>query len=265
MIQQLKELYRTLGLRDPAVVVTDCDEALINALEAEYPGVTTLLCLFHVNRDVRAHCRPEFDENEENFNTFYATYERVMYAHTMSELKEAWSNLETEYYCDPPSPYEECYHYVRNTWFMPFRKKICRTWTNKVLHFDTTTTSRLEAMHRVLKSVLRFSTGDLMTVVDDIEIMIMNQLKAYRTAIDEKKMKRSSAFKATVFRDLIGRVTSHALWKIHKQWKLYKAETPHESLGPCTNVYRTTMSLPCAHIIKEAAEYNGDLGQLSID
>ena len=155
VLQQLKELYKTLGLRDPAVVVTDCDEALINALEAEYPEVKTLLCLFHVNRDVRAWCRPEFGENEEDFNTFYAAYERVVYAHDKPAYREAMNDFEAAYYRDPPSPYEHCWHYVRNIWIVPFREKLCKAWTNKILHFDTTTTSRVEAMHRVLKSVIQ--------------------------------------------------------------------------------------------------------------
>ena len=104
-----------------------------------------------------------------------------------------------------------------------------------------------------------------MTVVDGIEIMTMNQLKTYRTNVEREKMKRSNAFNATVFKGLIGRVTPHAMWKMHKQWKLYKAATPHESLGPCTKVFRKTMGLPCAHRIKESAEHNEGFGQLHID
>ena len=66
-------------------------------------------------------------------------------------------------------------------------------------------------MHRVLKSMIKFSTSDLMIVVDDIEIMIMNQLMIYRIDIEKEKMKRFNAFKATIFQQLINRVTSHVM------------------------------------------------------
>ena len=42
-------------------------------------------------------------------------------------------------------------------------------------------------MYRVLKSMIKFSTSDLMIVVNDIEIMIMNQLMIYRIDIEKKK------------------------------------------------------------------------------
>ena len=199
MIQQLKKLYRTFDFRNLVVIIIDCDETLINVLKVEYFEITTLLCLFHVNKNVWTHCNFEFDENEKNFNIFYANYERVMYAHIMFEFKEIWSNLKIEYYCNFSNFYEICYHYIRNIWFMFFRKKICKICINKILHFDTIITSRLKIIHRVLKFVLRFSIDNLMIVINDIEIMIMNQLKIYRIVINEKKMKRNNAFKTTIF------------------------------------------------------------------
>ena len=66
-------------------------------------------------------------------------------------------------------------------------------------------------MHRILKSIIKFSTNDLMIVVDDIEIMIINQLKIYRINIEKEKMKRFNAFKAKIFQFLINRVTFHAM------------------------------------------------------
>ena len=45
-----------------------------------------------------------------------------------------------------------------------------RCFTNRVLHFDTTTTSRGEGGHAVIKRQLGTSTGGLKTVVDGISL-----------------------------------------------------------------------------------------------
>ena len=53
MLQQLKELYKTFDFSDFVVIVIDCDEILINVLKVEYSEITTLFCLFYINRNVR--------------------------------------------------------------------------------------------------------------------------------------------------------------------------------------------------------------------
>ena len=66
-------------------------------------------------------------------------------------------------------------------------------------------------MHRVLKHYLKFSTGDLMDVVDKLDMMLTNQYKDYFTRLAKAKRDVAWAFQATPFRDLVGRVTPHAL------------------------------------------------------
>jgi hypothetical protein len=39
----------------PAVIMTDCDQAQINVLEAIYPESTVNLCIWHVLHAMRSH------------------------------------------------------------------------------------------------------------------------------------------------------------------------------------------------------------------
>jgi transposase-like protein len=47
----------------PAVIMTDCDKAQMNAISAVYPDSMVLLCWWHVLRAIRMHfCTEEFPE-----------------------------------------------------------------------------------------------------------------------------------------------------------------------------------------------------------
>ena len=62
-----------------------------------------------------------------------------------------------------------------------------------------------------------YSIDDLKHVIDDIEIMIMNQCAIYTTKLNQESMKKFTTFNHNVFRDVIDRVTSHALYKVENQ------------------------------------------------
>ncbi|KAL5147475.1 PKS-NRPS hybrid synthetase [Glycine soja] len=50
---------RVNNLRDafPGVIVTDRDQALMNAVKDVFPECTNLLCIFHINKNVKAKCK----------------------------------------------------------------------------------------------------------------------------------------------------------------------------------------------------------------
>ena len=87
------------------------------------------------------------------------------------------------------------------------------------MHFDITTISRAEDIHQVLKSYLRFFIEDLMTVIDKLKLMLMNQQKNYQTKLEQTKRRVSFALTHPMFRNLLDRVASHAIWKINNQFE----------------------------------------------
>jgi hypothetical protein len=68
---------------------------------------------------------------------------------------------------------------------MSYRRRFIKCYTNQVLYFDTTMTSRDEDSHAVLKQQLNKFTDDLKTIVNDINLMLINELQNYRIALDD--------------------------------------------------------------------------------
>ena len=261
IIVQIKELYRELGLKDPIVLVTDRDLALMNVIAIHYPAAENVLCIWHINRNVLKNChinrnvlkncKPEF-ETQEEWNEFLTAWHAVVYATTPAEYEEAWQSLKTEY----ENEHEDEVEYLQAAWLDEHKEHFCKAWTNEITHFNTLTTSRVEGGHRVLKSVLKFSTGDLMTVVDRLETLLEGQYDDYTTKLEQAKMSTAFNLPRELMSDLLGKVSPYALQKIRKQWKkvrranLDPESEAFEELGPCTRSFATTMGLPCAHMIE---------------
>lgn len=264
ILEQLTALFKALGLNEPWVIVTDKDLALMNAIKIVYPRINHLLCLCHINKNILKNCKPSF-ETQEQWQEFLAAWYRVVYAPTKDECEEAWKNLAEEYEEDYS---DEC-DYIHETWLVRWARRFCKAYTNKVTHFGTCTTSRVEGGPCVLKAKLKCSTGDLIAVVEGLEALLSNQHESYLHNLDVAKMKTPVNLPRDLMRDLLGRVTPYALGKIRKQYKhLRKAERKPDKypLKPCTDVFFTTMGLPCAHRIKERIEaVEGGAGKLILE
>ena len=252
VMEHLKALYRHLGLKDPEVIVTDRDLALMNAIATVFASSANLLCVWHVNTNVLKNCKPAFD-TEEKWKEFEAAWQQVVNADFGDDFNTAWRILRQPYGKD----YEAEVIYLKDTWLRRHRHRFCKAWTNLVTHFNTTTTSRVEGGHRVLKSVLKTSTGDLLTVVDGIELILNRQYTAWTHKLAQEKMKVAYRLPRDLMRDLIGRVSPYALSKVYDQYtKVKRADKDPEEheLKECGRLFMTTMGLPCAHVIKANME-----------
>ena len=106
-----------------------------------------------------------------------------------------------------------------------------------------------------MKSALKTSTGDLLTVVDGIERILNRQYEAYTHQLAQDKIKVAFKLPRDLMRDLIGRVSPYALSKIYDQYQLMKAaeKDPIESaLKACDKSFANTMGLSCSHMIVDA-------------
>jgi hypothetical protein len=53
------------GIDMPSVVTTDCERALMHALERSFTSSVNLLCVWHIQKNVLANCKQCFDSGEE--------------------------------------------------------------------------------------------------------------------------------------------------------------------------------------------------------
>jgi hypothetical protein len=61
-------------------------------------------------------------------------------------------------------------------YIMSYRRRFIKCYITQMLHFDITITSRDEDFHAILKRQLSKFTDDLKTIMNDINLMLINKL-----------------------------------------------------------------------------------------
>jgi hypothetical protein len=217
-----------------------------------------LLCIWHIDKNVLANCRKHFD-TEEAWQTFYKAWHLVMYAKTEAEYQFQWTDLQEIY----DTSHERAISYLKNDLLLIYKKKFVRCWTDRKLHFGNHATSRGEGSNATLKRELSSSIGDLKSVVDSLELLLMNQRHDYIGAIQMAKTRLPFRLRASILRDLVAHVTPFALHKVMEQYNLITIT--EEPLSRCTNVFTRTLSLPCAHRIQRRIYDTAGGGVLKIE
>jgi hypothetical protein len=98
--------------------------------------------------------------------------------------------------------------YLQSIYIDDFRERFVKCFTNRVLHFDTITTSRDEDGHAVLKRRLESFTEDLKTVMNDISLLLTNEHHNHLLAFEEAKIRFFMILRAFIFQQVRSYVTS---------------------------------------------------------
>ena len=138
-----------------------------------------------------------------------------------------------------------------------YRQRFVQCYTNKILHFGTTTTSRSEEEHAMLKRQLKSFTDNLKTVIDDIKLLLMNEYQNHLINLNEIKMRIFMMLRKSIFQHLIASVISIAMRKILPQYEFLINQSTIFLF--CTDVFNTSMRLPCNHVIQQRLFEGDDL------
>jgi hypothetical protein len=139
--------------------------------------------------------------------------------------------------------------YLRFIYIFEYRFRFVKCYTNEVLHFNTTITSRDESDHFTLKKRLSFSIEDLKTMMNDIDLLLKNELHNYHLALEKAKIRFFMSFRKSIFQNLIAYVIFHVLKMILEQYNLLTERST--IFSRCTNVFIITIDLSCSHKIQE--------------
>ena len=247
ILEMLKALYKHIGLKNSKVIVIDRDLAFMNVIETIFETIVNLLYIWHINMNVLKNCKSTFD-TEETWKKFYNAWEKIVQIDFEDDFNIVWKVLKQQY----RNTHMKKINYLKDTWLTHHRHRFCKVWTNLNTHFDILTISRVEDDHRVLKSILNIFIEDLLTIVDDIELFLNRQYETYTHKFAQKKIKVVYKLPRDLMRDLIDRVSSHALSKIYNQYKLMKlTDKESRNLKECVRTFVIIMSLFCSHMIKE--------------
>lgn len=79
-----------------------------------------------------------------------------------------WKKLSDKY----KDPFLRKVNYLQNTWLTPHKERFVKCYKDNIRHYGNVMTSRVEGGHTVLKSKLGISTGDLLSVVTNIDSLL---------------------------------------------------------------------------------------------
>ena len=130
-----------------------------------------------------------------------------------------------------------------------YRQRFVRCYTNRLLHFETITTSRNETGHAALKRQLKSSIENLKTMIDDINLMLMNEYQNHLIKFNEIRIKLFMKFRKSIFQHFVVYVISTVLRKMIPQYELLIEQST--ILLFCIDVFIIFTGLACSHKMQE--------------
>ena len=260
----------------PAVIATDCEPALIHALDKTFPSTQTktVLCFWHVSKNVTVNCKGRFG-TAERFEEFLNRFKEVVYAKTEEQFQKLLGEWETDFHWNNGNQYSISQHatiqereeigdwnlerdavaYCLGQWLIPYRDKIVHAWVDRHFHGGVTSTSRLEGAHSVLKRWINSSCKDLGRVWDSIKLAVDDQFNEINIGMAQETSSTPIRVQGQDFSGVVGKITHHGLSLLWKQWNYWKHEDQYREQGKpvddiCTGTYYSSMGVPCWHMIK---------------
>ena len=262
-LERLKSLYEVGQVQLPSVILTDCAEACMNAVDICFPDSISLLCLWHANKAVLTNCRPTFilpklgldllDDNEEKWQAFFSHWHSIIQSTDQATFTQRVQELEEGYL---PTYVNEI-AYLKSTWLDPYKQKLVKAWVDQHRHFGTTVTSAVEGIHNMLKGYLGTSTLDLFDAWSSIHRALVHQLAELRSNQAKQQIRTPIELSKSLYNGVQAWVSHYALRKVEEQRK--RLLNTQEPLPACTGLFTRTQGLPCAHTIQTAMEQNQPL------
>lgn len=236
---ELRRYFDTLTINsDRAVFVTDREIGLMNALSTVFPSSETLLCIWHINKNVLAKHRSSFD-SEDAWKAFMELWQAVINSMSVVEYDQRLDQLSDR---APAAVFE----YLSSTWLC-HKEKFILAWIKNVKHFGHVTTSRVESAHAALKKWLQVSTGDMLGVCLLLERACEEQDRSISQTSSFQRTHNLTEHSHSIWKDVKKHISFHALKLAREQY--HKSLAPPD--GPCTNTFTSTMGIPCSHNIRK--------------
>ncbi|KAH8959681.1 hypothetical protein BDL97_06G089500 [Sphagnum fallax] len=142
---------------------------------------------------------------------------RVMRAGTEDELHEKLVQIQTEWVGTQPRAVQ----YVLS--WMQYKTYFVGAYVDKVPHFESSSSSRVEGAHSALKQHLQVNTGDMMTVVERVLQFLVNHRRSGVILFTQTcSMTSLMLWTRLGVREVVRQVFSIALIKIHLQFTIGK-------------------------------------------
>ncbi|OBS15929.1 hypothetical protein FPOA_13340 [Fusarium poae] len=245
----LRHIFNLHQIDLPSVIVTDRSLACMNALASSdcFPDIPALLCVWHIDRAVKAYCSPAFLRDHDNlqrhedWGAFYAAFREVMYAPTQTIYYEKLDDFKEKYALD----HSREVGYILEAWITPYKHKFIKAWTNQYRHYGQTATSRVEGIHQLIKNEIDSASVDLFEAWMKMTLVIETQCDQLDQMQTDEHSRPPADLVGGIWSVVRTWISSQALREVNKQVKLLQKE-----VSPCTGIFTKTLGLPCSHTIR---------------
>ena len=220
----------------PKIMVTDQEDALINAASDVFPLTSHLLCIWHLNKNVLKNCKPLFPAVEE-YNLFFNGWLTLVYSASEVAFENNYKQFNETW-----SLFPKALLYIQRNLY-PLRFKFVLAWTNQFRHLGSTSTSRAEGLHAQIKKYIISSREDLLGVCTALKLALETQLCEIKITVENQKIANYYRF-GSFFSKVKNKISVYALDMVLKQFQLQKP------LNRCTDTFSMVYGIPCAHLLE---------------
>jgi hypothetical protein len=138
---------------------------------------------------------------------------------------------------------------------LPVKELFVVAWACQYPHLQNLNTSRVESGHAYLKTFIKNSTGDLLSVFNSLAHAVDTQLNQVHKSIGRDTVKTLVNVPRS-FIPLLGHISSFAIKKCAEQYTRLAKLDPTEA---CSKTLTVGIGIPCAHKILEIIETRDSL------
>lgn len=218
------------GTRDPDIVVSDNEAALLSAEAAVFPLANRIIYRWQVNNNITKNCKKKIAGAEEGVSdqktseTLLQDWNQLCTSSTTEVFQSLWEEFKDDYAQHP-----SVISYLESTW-MVHKEKIMDPWVGRLLRFGCTTTSRAESSNAFLKKFLSSSVGNLLTVVRQLNQSIEHQIVELRKVHADDRIKRLAFCSHPLYTEVVYKVSSFTLTKVHEHHQHHNKQTLHRHI-----------------------------------
>jgi hypothetical protein len=224
----LEHLHLAMDKESPSVIVTNHEQAVINAIKKVYPNAARILCSWHIFKNIKKNFQKHFS-SEEKWAKFELARKKLRLSPTFKEYEDNYAELSKLW-----NPDSAAYLILV---VLPLKENFVTYLIDWHPHFGNHITSRVESLHAYLNRFVNSSTGSFLAVVKQIHQSLESQLYERYIESAQNEYKRLTGL-PPVIANLNG-IISHFVLKIFYAFHLAKAPTT-----TCTGNYLSYMGIP---------------------
>jgi hypothetical protein len=210
IMQQLRAVYVELKLSNFIVIIIDMKRELMNDCEFIFEIINHFFCLWHININVLTKCKSAFFDKK-TWNVFYLKWKLIMYSSSEEEFWTSWIVFIEKHRVINSHEMK----YLINIYIIDFRDRFIKIFINQMLHFDIIITSREKDAHAILKRQLNVSIEDLKTIINEIDLLLMNKYSNHTLVIENAKIRFSFELRLSIYQLIASYVIYVVIRKIH--------------------------------------------------